>query len=289
MISNFRGTPDEVEEGDSVRFRWTASDPDGDSLTCSISFGDGASRNLDSCSGSMETSYRYYDAGAFNVLLIVSDGRGGQTSAHERIYVDEPAPSNRPPTINSFNASASSWSAPADVTFSWNITDPDSSDLLTCAISFGDGSADRAFPNCRTTTSYTHRYQQAGSYTAVLVVSDPFGDSDSTNRRVTIDAPQAGVPVITSVRPSSPWAVTTGQTLDIYGSGFVFGAGVALVELSTGDDFDVAAKASFINSGHIRLTNVVFGLPAGPWQVIVRNYPGTSSAVSSAPFTFYTR
>lgn len=51
----------------------------------------------------------------------------------------------------------------------------------------------------------------------------------------------------------------------------------------------MAAKASFINSGHIRLTDVRFGLPAGAWQVIVRNYPGTSSAVSSAPFTFYTR
>lgn len=289
VVTNFGGSPDEIEEGERVTFSWTASDPDGDPLSCSISFGDGSQQQISNCAGSRSTTYRYDEAGVYNVTLIANDGRGGMASVHERIYVDEPAPSNSPPRIDSFTASASNWAAPATVTFRWQVSDPNAGDLLSCAIATGDGSPNQAFVNCRTTTSYTHTYTTPGEYLAVFVVSDPYGESDSANRWVDVDQPAVSVPTISSVSPSSPQAIWTGQTVDIYGSNFVYGAGVRLLEVSSGIPYEMDDKATFINSGHIRLNNVTFGTPAGAWRVTVRNYPNTSSEVTSAPFTFYTR
>ena len=68
-----------------------SSDPDGDALTFSWNFGDGAT-------GSGATvSHTYNTAGTYNALLTISDGRGGTATAGVRIDAGNTAPS---PVIN---------------------------------------------------------------------------------------------------------------------------------------------------------------------------------------------
>ena len=67
----------------TVNFSVSSSDPDGDPLSCTLNFGDGASEDI--CSGG--TSHEYASAGSYTATLSVNDGHGGRASASESITV----------------------------------------------------------------------------------------------------------------------------------------------------------------------------------------------------------
>ncbi|ADR37003.1 peptidase S8 and S53 subtilisin kexin sedolisin [Oceanithermus profundus DSM 14977] len=75
----------------SVQFTVSALDPDGDTLSCTLNFGDGTTPAQFAC-GSLLTVLHSYDVGSFTATLTVSDGRGGTASAGTQITASAPTP-----------------------------------------------------------------------------------------------------------------------------------------------------------------------------------------------------
>ncbi len=273
VIHAFFPDPQQPIVGQTVRLRWSISDPDGDRVLCTVSFGDGTSRTVSDCLGTTSVTHAYAAAGHHSASLVVVDGRGASAFAFATVPVGVPPSTNRPPAIHSFTVSLSSSTAPATATFRWNVSDPDN-DRLSCLVSFGDegGAHSGLITDCRSTTRVTHTYASPGNYTATIAVMDPGSLKAAATVGVRLAAAVA-VPVITSISPATPNASWSGQNVRINGSGFSHGAGVVLHELSSGAYYDVAAKAQFVSSTRIDLTNIVFGTPAGGWRVMVRNDP----------------
>ncbi|WP_457633066.1 S8 family serine peptidase [Oceanithermus desulfurans] len=85
----------------SVQFTVSALDPDGDTLSCTLNFGDGTTPAQFACN-SLLTVLHSYDAGSFTATLTVSDGRGGTASASTQITATAPeAPADACPALAS--------------------------------------------------------------------------------------------------------------------------------------------------------------------------------------------
>ena len=84
----------------TVSFTLSESDPDGDSLSCTLDFGDGSSPY----SGCGNTSHTYQNAGTYTATYTVSDGRGGTGSDSVTVTATEPSP-NPPTNINIYMVS----------------------------------------------------------------------------------------------------------------------------------------------------------------------------------------
>lgn len=96
-----------------------------------------------------------------------------------------PSPTNNAPTISAFTTEISTTST-LEVTFSWAVADADG-DALSCELTPGEGLGSVSVANCLTTTSTTVTYDEAGSFTATLQVSDLSNDSSNKDVAVTIE------------------------------------------------------------------------------------------------------
>jgi glucose/arabinose dehydrogenase len=119
---------------------------------------------------------------------------------------------NRAPTA-ALTASPTFGPPPLNVTFDGSgSSDPDVGDTLTYIWSFGDGS-----PTVQTTTSTTsHTYSTAGTYSATLTVRDNRGAS-STPAGVQI-SPGESPPQVTIDTPTASTLFGVGQTLTMHGT-----------------------------------------------------------------------
>ncbi|WP_456446789.1 S8 family serine peptidase [Oceanithermus sp.] len=90
-IVSFTAAPQAGYAPLSVQFTVSALDPDGDSLSCTLNFGDGTNPAQFAC-GSLLTVLHSYDVGSFTATLTVSDGRGGTASASTQITASAPTP-----------------------------------------------------------------------------------------------------------------------------------------------------------------------------------------------------
>ena len=170
------GGPYSGTVGIAVSFDGTASsDPDGDPLTFSWDFGDGAS------GAGATASHTYAAQGTFTVTLTVNDGHASD-SATASATISPPA--NRPPLA--VVGGPYSGTAGAGVSFDGSgSSDPDG-DALGFAWDFGDGgSATGAKPG--------HTYAAAGTFTVTLTVNDGRGGTNSGTTTATI-APAAIIP-----------------------------------------------------------------------------------------------
>lgn len=163
------GGPYTGEPGVAVQFDGTGStDPNGDTLTYSWSFGDGGIG-----SGASPT-HTYGAAGTYDVMLTVSDGQGAEDMATTTATIEAPR-ANRAPTADA--GGPYSGETGASIQFDGRgSSDPDG-DMITYLWDFGDGTTgDGAEP--------THVYSAAGDYTVRLVVSDGelSGESTATAR-----------------------------------------------------------------------------------------------------------
>ena len=106
---------------------------------------------------------------------------------------------NNLPDIDSFTANPTTGTAPLDVTFSWNVSDPDG-DSLTCYLDVdNDGTDDYIVNDCASNTSQNHTYNNPGNYTAKLTVDDGKGGTDTATVQVRVTAPSPDI----SVSPAS--------------------------------------------------------------------------------------
>lgn len=156
--------------GTAIAFNGTASsDPDGDPLTYSWTFGDGGTAT------GISPSHTYVTTGTFTVTLTVSDGALSSTDQTTAVI----SAGNRAPVAEAggpYNAVAG---APLNFDGSAS-TDPDG-DPLSYLWNFGDGSP------AASGISTTHVYGQAGTYGVVLSVSDNLAaSSDSTTANIAV-------------------------------------------------------------------------------------------------------
>lgn len=177
----------------TVSFSAAAEDPDGDELLYSWTFGNG-----ESAEGNSSQTIVYDEPGEYATVVTVSDGLS-ERRASVRVRVDAPAEpplSNTPPSV-SVSATPLTGDAPLRVTLSAEASDPDG-DELAYLWDFGDGTISGDNPA-------THVYEDAGTYTAAVTVSDRQGGK--TRQEVTITATGTGEgPVQPDVPYYGEWA-----------------------------------------------------------------------------------
>jgi PKD repeat protein len=157
--SGIRGTP--------VAFDGSGSnDPDGDPLSYSWSFGDGA------VGTGATPSHAYATVGTFTVTLTVSDGFTTSLAAATTVTI-----ANRAPVANAGGPYSGTRVAP--VAFDGSASSDPDGDALSYAWSFGDGATG-------TGVTPSHAYTTVGTFTVTLVVNDGFTSSPAAAATVTI-------------------------------------------------------------------------------------------------------
>ena len=169
-ITSF-SAPDGVE-GSPISFSASATDPGADTLTYTWNFGDSATAT------GASPSHTYADEGTYTVSVVVTDGDGGSATTSGTITVG-----NAPPSITSASFGAGLEGDPLPFSVTW--TDPGAADTHTVSWQFGDATSG-------TGASTTHAYNDDGSFTVTVTVTDDDGGSDSVS----------GTAVVTNADPS---------------------------------------------------------------------------------------
>lgn len=153
-------------EGAIIHFDASSSrDPDGDSLTYTWNFGDGAQ-----ASGVVAT-HLYHNNGSYPVALIVADSHGASDTLETQLNV-----ANAPPVITSFSAPTQALMLGAPATVQVWLADPGDLDSLTATVDWKDGATTTIATSFTTRSgSATHSYQSPGSFTPSVTVTDNDG------------------------------------------------------------------------------------------------------------------
>ena len=152
-----------------------SSDPDGDALSYSWAFGDGASG-----SGARPT-HTYASVGSYTVRLTVADGKGGSSPASTTAQVN-----NVPPAITAGTSTV----VPVGSSFELSATFSDGADgPWTWAIQWGDGATQSGSRSSAGTITATHAYTSESSYHVQVSVTDKFGAVGSDTVTITVSAP----------------------------------------------------------------------------------------------------
>jgi PKD repeat protein len=166
-------------EGSAVAFDGRgSSDPDGDVLTYSWTFGDGGT-------GSGATpSHVYADNGTYSVTLTVSDGElQAQAATSAQIGNVEP--------VVSAIAGASLLPG-GSYAASGSFTDP-GADTWTATVDYGDGTGAQPLALSGKTFSLSHTYAAGGSFTVTVTVADDDGGVGTSRATVAVQTPQQAV------------------------------------------------------------------------------------------------
>jgi PKD repeat protein len=181
-----------------------SADPDsGDSVVSYVvDFGDGTTQTFTTPT----FNHSYTSAGNYTPKLTVTDKQGlSSTQATSPVVVNVTAPvqGNTAPTASFKSVSPATGEASLTVSFDVSTSsDPDVGDLITSYIvDFGDGSTE-----VFTTSSFTHVYTKAGSYTPKLTVMDRNGATSVQVISATVVTVSATV--VVAVKPVS---VQTGR------------------------------------------------------------------------------
>ncbi len=165
--AEFSYTPSNPTTKDKIQFSDGSTDTDGDIQSRSWDFGDGNS------STSEEPTHRYEDEGSYTVQLTVEDDKGATDSVSKSINVE-----NQPPKAN-FTYTPSKPKTLEDVSFEDTSLDSDGN-IVSREWSFDNGESS-------TNESPIISYQDDGTYTVDLTVTDEDGDSDTVSKDIEIE------------------------------------------------------------------------------------------------------
>jgi len=179
----------------TVSFSAQASDPDGDDLSYAWTFGNG-----ERATGNSSRTVTYEEPGEYTAWVVASDGlldARASFTVRVREAPEEPA-ENTAPTV-SVDATPREGRAPLEVTLTADAEDADGDDL-TYLWDFGDGTIAGDNPA-------THVYEEGGSYTAIVSVSDRRGGVTQEEVEIEVaDAPDSGEPPPPDVPFYGEWA-----------------------------------------------------------------------------------
>jgi peptide/nickel transport system substrate-binding protein len=170
VLDNAGGHP-----GDAIQITGYAWDPEGDTMTYLMEFGDGDNTTGTVPSGGqLEFTHTYSAVGSYGMSLSVYDNTSGDISKSVASIVA--VGTNVPPTnVRVIPNPMSGVVTGKEITFELSAKDPDG-DPLTLSLDFGDSSAPFSSSASDTTQIFTestqHKYQVAGDYELALNVSD---------------------------------------------------------------------------------------------------------------------
>jgi ELWxxDGT repeat protein len=225
-----------------------STDPDGDPLTYSWSFGDGTTASV------RDPLHVFADDGTYSVTLTVTDPYGAQDTTSMTVVVANVAPTT---TISSVTAGTGG----DQVRVSFSATDPGPDDQaagFTYRVDWGDGTVETipATPGNATGLTQGHTYQTAGVYRVQVSAADQdgtFGPA-ATSIDIVAGAPGSDTIVLSGV-PSGVFGVgafdvtVDGQDIGVAQSGSV--SAPILVLAGDGNDsitVDNWESASITNS-----------------------------------------
>ncbi len=191
-------------------FRFTATDPDGDAMLCTVSAGDG-STPVSGLSCAQPYGYTYKTAGTLTATVTATDMAGASGTATTSILVTAEETSNVSPKIDGFTATPAGGTlvnGELPVTFTWTATDGDS---LSCTLDADAGLGPQPLEGVDCARGpYTYVYtrdeieEELGGYTGEwsytntpkLVVYDSQGASAAAETTIEMTAPMIAPTVL---------------------------------------------------------------------------------------------
>jgi len=168
-VAIFTESAETAHIDETITFNATESyDPDGSIVKYSWDFGDGKTAT------GVTVSHAYADNGFYSVTLTVTDNDGATDSAHATKIV-----MNSPP-VASFTETAEIVDTDETISFDASeSSDPDGI-IVTYSWDFGDG-------NTATGVEVDHAYEDDGTYTVTLIVTDNDGATDTAKATKTVN------------------------------------------------------------------------------------------------------
>lgn len=181
--ANFTYNISNPSTSDTITFTDTSTDSDGSIASYNWSFGDGSN------SHNQNPTHSYSDDGSYNITLNVTDNDGATNRTTQQIII-----TNTPPSAN-FTFSPQNASDTQTITFTDNSIDPDGT-ISNCTWTFGDGTTSYSL------NSTTHQYNDNGTYTVTLNVTDDDGATDEYS--IDLIVSNVGPTAVFTYEPANP-------------------------------------------------------------------------------------
>src|SRR5439155_13639447 len=174
------GADTAINEGDTLSRNGSFTDPGSDTWTATVNYGDGSGTNPLSLVGkTFSLSHTYDDNGSYTVTVKVTDDDGGSGQATFQVTVNNVAPSVDAGADATIDEGGS-------ISRSGSFTDP-GTDTWTATVNYGDGSGTNPLTLVGKTFSLSHTYDDNGSYTVTVKVTDDDGGTGTASFTVTLN------------------------------------------------------------------------------------------------------
>ena len=187
--STTRSIDENTASGVNIGSAVSATDPDDDTLTYTVSGTDAASFSIVSTSGQLQTNaaLNYESKSSYSVTVEVSDGNGGSDSIPVTISVTDVNEAPSFATDTATRSIAENTASGEDIGNAVTATDPDTGDTLTYTLG---GANAAAFSIVSTSgqlrTNAALDYETKSSYSVTVSVSDGNGGNDSISVTINV-------------------------------------------------------------------------------------------------------
>ncbi len=214
ICKSLTASPDNGEAPLKVTFTATVSVKGAKVKTYKFDFGNGDTKNIDSTKTKLSTDYTYKKAGTFtaSVRIVTDQGTTAETQDCKTPITVKSAPPVAVINCVSLAADTTIGEAPLKVNFTATASvKNDTIDRYT--FDFGDGQ-NQTVQTSETTAMAEHTYDQAGDFTANVVVFDTEGNHDGGV------APCALPITVTPIPPTAGCIIVEKETFDVNGNPF---------------------------------------------------------------------